>query len=359
MNDIKQIIHIDMDAFYASIEQRDHPELLRMPVIVGGTPDGRGVVMTCSYEARKYGIHSAMPAKTAVQLCPQAIFMRPRFEVYKETSEIIQNIFHEYTDRIQPISLDEAYLDVTEISNNFTKSKFIAQEILNKIKERTRLPASAGVSFNKFLAKIGSDYNKPKGLTVITLDNADEFIDNLPIGKFYGVGKKTEKRLLELGIKNGADLKKAGPEWLKKQFGKMGEYFFNCAIGIDNREVSLNWSRRSLSSERTLARDINDKNEMLKILQKIAIRIEEYLRKNELRGRTISLKMRYQNYQRISRSITLIEYIDEVDIIMDNIIKLLEKTEAGKKRVRLLGIKISNFENKEIVKKSKQTVFQF
>ena len=358
MNYNKQIIHVDMDAFYASIEQRDHPELQRMPVIVGGSPDGRGVVMTCSYEARKYGIHSAMPAKTAVQLCPQAIFMRPRLEVYKETSEIIQNIFHEYTDRIQPISLDEAYVDVTEISNNFTKSKFIAQEILNKIKERTRLPASAGVSFNKFLAKIGSDYNKPNGITVITLDNADEFIDNLPIGKFYGVGKKTEKRLQALGIKNGSDLKQFGPERLKKQFGKMGEYFYNCAIGIDNREVSLNWTRRSLSSERTLTRDIENKNEMLEILQKIATRIQEYLRKKELRGRTISLKMRYHNYQRISRCITLLEYIDEVEIIMDNIKKLLEKTDAGKKKVRLLGIKISNFENKKVEVKSKQTVFQ-
>jgi DNA polymerase-4 len=358
MNDIKQIIHVDMDAFYASIEQRDHPELQRMPVIVGGSPDGRGVVMTCSYETRKYGIHSAMPAKKAIQLCPQAIFVKPRFEAYKEASEIIQGIFHEYTDHVQPVSLDEAYLDVTNISNNFTKSKFIAQEILNKIYERTKLPASAGVSFNKFLAKIGSDYNKPKGITVITLDNADDFIDNLPIGKFYGVGKKTEKRLLEFGIKNGADLKRIGPEKLKKLFGKMGEYFYNCAIGIDNREVSLNWSRKSLSSERTLARDIDDKHEMIEILQRIANRIEEYLRKKELRGRTISLKMRYQNYQRISRSITLIEYIDEVDIIMDNIKKLLEKTEAGKKRVRLLGIKISNFQNKKFESRSKQTVFQ-
>ena len=346
MSEIRQIIHIDMDAFYASIEQRDHPGLRGMPVCVGGDPKrGRGVVMTCSYEARKYGIHSAMPVKTAYKLCPHAIFVKPRFEVYVSDSEKIKEIFYEFTNRVQPISLDEAYLDISDISQDFETSKKIAADVLNRIKDRTGLTASAGVSFNKFLAKIGSDFNKPNGITVITIDDADEFIDKLPIGKFYGIGKVTEQKMLNLGIKNGKDLKELGVVNLKKIFGKAGEYFYNCAIGNDAREVGSDWHRKSLGHERTLHQDIANKEEMLLNLNNLAIKIEEQLKEKGLMGRTITLRIRYSNYQRITRSISLNEPINDSKIIKENIEKLLDKTEAGIRKIRLLGIAISNFQN--------------
>jgi DNA polymerase-4 len=354
MDALRQIIHIDMDAYYASIEQRDHPALRGMPVVVGGDRHGRGVVTTCSYEARKFGIHSAMPAKKAYRLCPHAIFVRPRFEIYKQVSEEIMEIFHDYTDIVQPMSLDEAYLEVTGISNNFNTTKQITLEILKRIYTQTKLTASAGVSFNKFFAKVGSDFNKPNGITVITLDNADEFIDNLPIGKFYGIGKVTEKKMLDLGIRTGAELKDFGLENLKKYFGKAGEYYYHSSIGVDDRPVRIHGTRKSLSSERTLRSDIDDKSEMISILNGIADRITEYLQTQELRGRTITLKMRYENYQRISRSITLPEYIDNKEIILNNIKNLLDKTAAGNKKVRLLGIAISNFLRDNNKKKFKQ-----
>lgn len=359
MDELRQIIHIDMDAFYASIEQRDNPNLRGKPVIVGGDPvKGRGVVMTCSYEARKYGIHSAMPAKKAVKLCPNAIFVRPRFEVYQKISDQIIDIFYDYTDAVQPVSLDEAYLDVTNISEDFNTTKRIAKEILDKIKEKTELTASAGISFNKFLAKVGSDFNKPNGITIITLENADDFIDNLPIDKFRGVGKVTQKKMIELGIKNGKDLKNFGFENLKKHFGKAGEYFFNCAIGVDEHDVKINWQRKSMGKERTLAADIDGRSEIIKILEHIATKIEEHLKSKELKGKTITLRMRYSNYQRITRSITLIEPVDDFDIIMDNITKLLDRTDAGKRKVRLLGIAISNFIRGNNKMKYKQVFFK-
>jgi len=356
MEELRQIIHIDMDAYYASIEVRDHPELRGLPVVVGGDRHGRGVVTTCSYEARKYGIHSAMPSKIAYQRCPHAIFIKPRFKVYQEVSTQIMEIFHKYSDQVQPLSLDEAYLDVSAISKNFTTSKILALDIKNEIKKQTGLTASVGVSFNKFLAKIGSDFKKPDGLTVITLDNADEFIDNLPIDKFYGVGKATKKKMLELGIKTGADLKDFGFENLKKYFGKAGEYFYNCAIGIDDSPVMIHWTRKSLSHERTLRTDIDNINEMLEILGGLALKIEEYLKSHGLQGKTITLKIRYQNFRRISRNLTLPEPIDDAEIIMENVKNLLGKTEAGNRKVRLLGIAISKFNRNSDRTKLKQSI---
>jgi DNA polymerase-4 len=345
-----------MDAFYASVEQRDDPDLKDKPVCVGGDPQGRGVVTTCSYEARKFGIHSAMPAHTAIRLCPNAIFVRPRFEVYKQVSDQIMNIFHEFTDIVQPMSLDEAYLDISTLSHDFKTSEQIARQILDKILERTGITASVGVSFNKFLAKVASDFNKPNGITVVTYEYADEFIDNLPIGKFYGVGKVTEKKMKELGIFNGADLKDFGLEDLKEFFGKAGEYFYNCAVGKDSRPVRIHWTRKSLGHERTLREDTADIKEMLEILENLALRIEEYLKSHELKGRTITLKMRYSNYQRVTRSITLDEHLDETRVIMENIKILLSKTQAGEKKVRLLGIAISNFQREDEDIKFKQSV---
>jgi DNA polymerase-4 len=354
MDGLKQILHIDMDAFYATIEQRDNPSLRGMPVCVGGNPKiGRGVVMACSYEARKYGIHSAMPVKKAFRLCPQAIFVKPRFDVYFTESKKIKKIFYEFTDRVQPLSLDEAYLDISEISNDFQTSEQIAKKILNKIYKTTGLTASAGVSFNKFLAKIGSDFNKPNGITVITIDNADEFIDNLPIDKFYGVGKVTEKKMLGLGLKTGADLKVFGLENLKKHFGKAGEYFFNCAVGVDDREVHTNWQRKSLGKQRTLPTDIDDIEEMVQILQQIVEKISNSLIEKKLKGQTVTLIIRYNDFQRITRSITLCQPVNDLNEIMENINKLLYRTEVELKKVRLLGISISNFVNDdELVKQT-------
>ncbi|NBC64899.1 MAG: DNA polymerase IV, partial [Bacteroidetes bacterium] len=216
---IRKIIHVDMDAFYASVEQRDFPEYRNKPVIVGGSPQGRGVVAAASYEVRKYGVHSAMPAARAVKLCPHAIFVKPRFDVYKEVSEKIREIFFEYTDLVEPLSLDEAYLDVTENHKKIPSATLIANRIKKQIKQQTGLTASAGVAFNKFLAKIASDLDKPDGLSVITPDKAEEFIEQLEIGKFFGVGKATQRKMESLGIRTGADLKEWDEVDLVKQFG--------------------------------------------------------------------------------------------------------------------------------------------
>ena len=251
MDEIKKIIHIDMDAFYASVEQRDNPELRGKPVIVGGDPHSRGVVATCSYEARAYGIHSAMPAKIAQKRCPYAIFVRPRFDVYREVSEQIRDIFHRYTDLVEPLSLDEAFLDVTNpkipIKYATTIAKFIKRDILIE----TGLSASAGVSYNKFLAKLASDYQKPNGFTVIMPGDAQQFLDKLPIEKFFGIGKVTSKTLKTLGIKNGYDLRQMSLYDLEKIFKSRGYFYYNFARGIDNRPVEPYRERKSVGSDFT------------------------------------------------------------------------------------------------------------
>ena len=340
---IRKIIHVDMDAFYASVEQRDRPELRGKPVIVGGPPNSRGVVSTCSYEARKYGIHSAMPSSTAFRLCPQAVFVKPRFDVYKQVSDQVREIFFEYTDLVEPLSLDEAFLDVTENKKSIPLATEIAKEILKKIREKTGLTASAGVSFNKFLAKVASDINKPNGIFVVTPKRAAAFIDKLPIGKFFGVGKVTEKKMHALGIKTGADLKNIEKEEMVKHFGKPGAYFFSIARGLDNRPVNPHRVRKSMGKERTFGVDIDDRQQMLEILEKIARSIEEYLKTHHIKGRTITLKVKYYNFKNITRSITTAEPVEESAVIMKHIRALLDKTEAGKIKVRLLGISISNF----------------
>ncbi len=341
---IRKIIHIDMDAFYASVEQRDNPSLIGKPVIVGGPPNSRGVVSTCSYEARKFGVHSAMSSSQAYRLCPEGIFVKPRFEVYKKVSLEIRSIFHEYTDLVEPLSLDEAYLDVTDNKKGIPLATEIAKEILKKIKEKTGLNASAGISFNKFLAKVASGYRKPKGFTVITPRTADAFIDNLPIGKFYGVGKVTENKMLSIGIKNGADLKKISRDELIHHFGKAGNYYFDIAHGNDNREVTPNRIRKSIGKEITLSKDIDDREEMLNILKEIANDLEIYLKKHNVKGKTVTLKIKFFNFKSISRSLTVDEPIQESKIIMKIIFDLIEKTDAGKIRVRLLGISLSTLQ---------------
>lgn len=342
---IRKIIHVDMDAFYASVEQRDRPELRGKPVIVGGPPNSRGVVTTCSYEARKYGVHSAMPSSTAYRLCPHAIFVPPRFAVYKQVSDQVREIFHEYTDLVEPLSLDEAFLDVTENKKGIPLATEVAKQVLKEIYEKTRLTASAGVSFNKFLAKVASDINKPHGITVVTPKKAAAFIDGLPIGKFFGVGKVTEKKMHALGIKYGADLKKMEQEVLTKHFGKVGGYFYNIVRGLDNRPVNPHRVRKSLGQELTLSKDTDDRRQMLDILEKLAGSIEKYLKKGHIKGRTITLKVKYYNFKSITRSITIAQPVDESTVIMKHIRALLDKTGAGKIKVRLLGISISNFQD--------------
>jgi len=337
-----------MDAFYASVEQRDRPELKGKPVIVGGDPQTRGVVAACSYEARKFGIHSAMASATAYRLCPDAVFIRSRFDVYRAVSSQIREIFCEYTDLVEPLSLDEAFLDVTENYKGMPSATLIAREIKRKVYDRTGgLTSSAGVSFNKFLAKVASDINKPDGITVITPEMADEFMNKLPIRKFFGVGKVTEEKMFSFGIKTGADLKKFEKEKLIQLFGKSGSYFYDIAHGLDDRPVEPNRIRKSIGKETTFSEDINDTDQMIEVLEDIAAKLENSLIKKDAKGRTITLKMKYFDFQSITRSLTIDEPADSASVIMKYVRPLLSKTEAGEKKVRLLGISISNFDDQE------------
>jgi DNA polymerase IV len=345
--ELRKIIHVDMDAYYASVEQRNNPKLRGKPVIVGGDPQSRGVVAACSYEARRYGIHSAMASSIAKRLCPHAVFIQGNFSEYIAVSDQIREIFQEYTDLVEPLSLDEAYLDVTENRPGIPSATRIACEIRRKIFEKTNLTASAGVSFNKFLAKVASDFNKPNGLTVITPEQADIFIDALPIGKFYGIGKVTEKRMHGLGIKNGEDLKKITRDALTGIFGKVGEYYYDIAHGLDDRPVEPYYVRKSIGKEITLDVDITDRDLMHEVLEGLAARVSRALENHGSQGRTITLKVKYSDFCSISRSITIVEYTDSADILLNNAKALLEKTEAGYKKVRLLGISVSNLDTEE------------
>jgi DNA polymerase-4 len=350
-----------MDAFYASVEQRDKPELRGKPVIVGGDPNYRGVVAACSYEARKFGIHSAMASSTAFKLCPDAIFVRPRFDVYSAVSSEIREVFQEYTDLVEPLSLDEAFLDVTQNFKKMASATLIAKEIKKKIFNRTgRLTASAGVSFNKFLAKVASDINKPDGITVITPAMADSFIDRLPIRKFFGVGKVTEEKMIGFGINTGADLKKLKKEKLIQIFGKSGGYFYNIAHGMDDRPVEPNRIRKSIGKETTLLEDIDDREQMLEVLENIALKLENLLIRHEAKGKTITLKIKYFDFKSITRSVTIDEPADTASVIMKYMTPLLAKTEAGERKVRLLGISISNFNTQDMgARKNGQLLLPF
>ncbi|HPD21415.1 MAG TPA: DNA polymerase IV [Deltaproteobacteria bacterium] len=344
MENIRKIIHIDMDAFYASVEQRDNPRLRGRPVIVGGDPAGRGVVAACSYEARKFGVHSAMPSSRAKRLCPEAIFIHPRFDVYQQVSQQIMEIFHEYTDLVEPLSLDEAFLDVTCNKKGIASATETARRLRAEIRKNTSLTASAGVSYNKFLAKAASDYRKPDGLTVITPEQAQGFIDQLPIGKFFGVGKVTEQKMRSLGITCGAELRQVPQERLVRLFGKMGLFFHSIAHGIDERPVTPDRIRKSLGREITLHEDIDDMDAIFALLSELADSVGSLLKEEGLKGRTVVLKLKYHDFQSITRSITLDHRLDNAEEILDKALLLLKETEAGTRKVRLLGITVSNFE---------------
>lgn len=345
----RKIVHIDMDAFYASIEQRDNISLRGKPVIVGGNPNSRGVVATCSYEARKYGIHSAMPSKIAYKRCPYAIFVRPRFEVYKEVSNQIREIFYRYTDIIEPLSLDEAFLDVTQNKKNIKYATTIARNIKSDISRELGLSASAGVSYNKFLSKIASDYKKPNGLTVITKENTQEILDNLPINKFFGVGKVTEKTLRRLGINNGYDLRKLSLYELENIFKNRGYLLYQYARGIDNREVEKNRIRKSVGVENTLDHNIYiDEEEVSNILDDITKEVSDKLIRSEKLCKTITLKVKYDNFRQITRSISLEHYIYKHEEIRTVVYSLLNNIDIKDRKIRLLGVTVSNLVDKEI-----------
>jgi len=356
---MKKIIHIDMDAFYASVEQRDNPELKGKPVIVGGSPDSRGVVASCSYEARKFGIHSAMPSSQAYRLCPRAVFVRGRFDAYQEVSGRINDIFNRYTSLVEPLSLDEAYLDVTHNWEQYSSATCIAENIRHSIENETGLTASAGVSFNKFLAKVASDCNKPNGITVVTPSRAESFIEALPVRKFFGVGKATEKKMHQFKIYTGNDLKKMELAFLVHHFGKSGQYYYNIVRGIDHRQVETGRIRKSIGKENTFGVDIHDTGEMHLHLQKLAASVACSMEKRELRGKVVTLKVKYHDFKQVTRSMSLSEATSNEELIFNLSKELLQKTKAKSKPVRLLGISLSSLDSDNHEKQEEQLSFSF
>lgn len=331
-----------MDAFFAAVEQRDFPELRGQPVVVGGRPDSRGVVATCSYEARKFGIHSAMPTSRAYQLCPHAKFVSPRFSAYKQASEDIHKIFKKYTEIIEPLSLDEAYLDVSEADFFNGSATLIAKEIRSDIFNSIQLTASAGIAYNKFLAKLASDQNKPDGQFVIKPGEAEVYLGTLPIGRFYGVGKVTESKMQASGIKTGGDLKSKTLVELQSLFGNSAEYYYNISRGIDHRPVSSTYIRKSLGSETTFQNDMSDIDEMLNHLSGLLIEVLDSLSNRELLAYTITIKVKYANFEQVTRSYTSDSVISVHNKVKELIPLLLAKTEANSRPVRLLGLSFSN-----------------
>ena len=338
----RKIIHVDMDAFFAAVYIRDHPEVGGKPVICGGPANSRGVVSTCSYEARKYGIHSAMPSFQAHKLCPHGIFVRPDFDKIREASEIVREIFYEYSNLVEPVSIDEAYLDVTENKMNIIIATEIAKEIREKIYKRTHLTASAGVSYNKFLAKIASEMNKPDGLSIIPPSKALQILDELPIGKFHGIGKVTEKKMNYLGIRNGRDLKERNLKELTKHFGKVANFYYHIVRGVDNRQVNTHRIRKSLGCERTFAKDIDDAEEMLNILKTISQKISGKMHEKKFKAKTLTVKIKYANFDVVSRSKTLELPFDDDKIMLHIGRKLLLQALGPKCSIRLLGFSVSN-----------------
>lgn len=336
----RKIIHIDMDAFYASVEQRDNPSLKGKPIAVGRA-DGRGVVAAASYEARRFGIRSAMSSSKARRMCPQLIFVDCRFDVYKAVSAQIHEIFHEYTDTIEPISLDEAFLDVTKNFSGHELAVDIAREIKQKIRERLGLIASAGVSYNKFLAKIASDYRKPDGLCVIAPQHAQEFISYMPVESFWGVGPVTASKMHALGIYTGADLLKFSMPELRLHFGKAGPQYYNFARGIDERPVEPYRIRKSVGCEHTLDHDINTSDELTETLARVATELSERLARKNFKGNTLTLKIRFADFTNLSRSISGIPDDYSAEALMSTAIQLLEKADVDKP-VRLMGLTLSS-----------------
>lgn len=343
----RKIIHVDMDAFYASVEQMDNPELKGKPLAVGGS-ETRGVVSAASYEARKFGVRSAMSGVQAKRNCPDLIFVRPRFERYKEISKQIRKIFHEYTDLVEPLSLDEAYLDVTQNKKGNPSASLIAQEIRQRIFNEVGLTASAGISVNKFVAKVASDYNKPNGQKTVNPEEVEEFLENLDIKKFYGVGKVTADRMYHLGIFTGKDLKSKSAEFLEENFNKSGLYYYNIVRGIHNSQVKPNRIAKSVAAEHTFNENLTSEIFMLEKLERIAAELENRLKKHNISGKTVTLKIKYSDFTTQTRSKTLPYFISDKGLLLEAAKELLFQ-ERMKDSVRLLGISLNNL-NTEVKK---------
>ena len=351
---MSKIIHVDMDQFFAAVEQRDHPELRGKPIAVGHDAE-RGVVSTASYEARRFGVHSAQSIQVAKRLCPQLIIVEPHFQKYKEVSAQLHEIFHDYTDLIEPISLDEAFLDVSENKKGIELGVDIAREIKQRIRETTGLTASAGVSYCKFLSKVASDWSKPDGLTVIHPDRALDFIAQLKIEKIWGVGLKTAEKMHRMGIFTGLDLRNMSLSRLTQEFGKMGQVFYNFSRGIDNRPVISEWERKSVSCEQTFESDINENAAVTIHLYHTVMELVRRIEKNDFEGRTLTLKVKFarereqtrqyakfQDFQQITRSITVDHVLRTKDEILPLAKQLMQQVEFHSHPIRLLGLGVSN-----------------
>jgi len=361
---LRKIIHVDMDAFYASVEQLDNPELKGKPVAVGGGGK-RGVVSAASYEARVFGVRSAISGTLARKRCPELIFVKPRFDRYKEVSKQIRNIFHDYTDLVEPLSLDEAYLDVTDNKKGILSASILAEEIRERIFQKTGLTASAGISINKFIAKVASDYNKPNGQKTVNPEEVIPFLEALDIRKFYGVGKVTAEKMYQLGIFEGYDLKQKSVEYLTSHFGKSGTYYYNVVRGVHLSEVKPNRIQKSVAAERTFFDNITSEIFMLEKLEHIAEELEKRLKRSEISGKTITLKIKYSDFTQQTRSKTIQYFISDKHLILETAKELLFQ-EKPKNSVRLLGISLGNLnnvakkENKKIQKSiSVQLKFEF
>jgi DNA polymerase-4 len=344
---LRKIIHVDMDAFYASVEQMDNPDLRGKPVAVGGN-EIRGVVSAASYEARKFGVRSALSGALAKKYCPDLIFVKPRFDRYKEISQKIRKIFHDYTDLVEPLSLDEAYLDVTQNKKGNPSASLIAQEIRLRILNEVGLTASAGISVNKFIAKVASDVNKPNGQKTVSPDEIIPFLEELPIRKFYGVGKVTAEKMYQLGIFTGLDLKSKPIEFLEKHFGKSGTYYFYVVRGIHNSEVKPNRITKSVAAEHTFDENLTSEIFMQERLETIAAELDRRLKRHKIAGKTVTLKIKYSDFTQQTRSKTLPYFISDKSLLFDTVKELLFQ-ERMKDSVRLLGISLSNL-NTEIKK---------
>lgn len=336
-----------MDAFYASVEQMDNPDLRGKPLAVGGS-ENRGVVSAASYEARKFGVRSALSGVLAKKYCPELIFVKPRFDRYKEISAKIQKIFKDYTDLVEPLSLDEAYLDVTQNKKGNPSASLLAQEIRERIFQEVGLTASAGISINKFVAKVASDYNKPNGQKTVNPDEVLSFLEDLPIRKFYGVGKVTTEKMYQLGIFTGLDLKSKSVEFLEQHFGKSGAFYYNVVRGIHNSEVKSNRITKSVAAEHTFDVNLSSEIFMLEQLENIATILERRLKKYSISGKTVTLKIKYSDFTQQTRSKTLPYFVSDKGLILETVKELLYQ-EKMKESVRLLGISLSNL-NTEIKK---------
>ena len=357
MNVERKIIHVDMDAFYASVEQMDNPELRGKALAVGGN-ENRGVVAAASYEARKFGVRSALSSVLAKKYCPDLIFVKPRFERYKEISQQIRAIFYDYTDLVEPLSLDEAYLDVTYNKKNNPSASLIAKEIRDRIFTEVGLPASAGISCNKFIAKIASDFNKPNGQKTVPPEEVESFVEVLPIRKFHGVGKVTTEKMFSLGIFTGLDLKNKSIEFLEKNFGNSAQYYHDVARGIHHSTVKSSRIAKSVAAEHTFDENLSSEVFMADKLAEIALQVEKRIQKHNVAGKTVTLKIKYSDFTTQTRSKTLPYYISDAAMLLETAKNLLYQ-DVLKDSVRLLGISLTNLNTNEKKAVAVQLKFEF